>query len=80
MWETKIGKSIERHFRPAEDDHWLHLTCRRCNQPRHITAQTPLIYILAECIHHLQHVHGFPGAIGAWQGYLDALPAPENPS
>ena len=80
MWETTIGKAIARHFTATEDDHFLRLDCQRCDTAMLMTAQTPLIYVLGEAVHHLQRAHGFPGAAGGWQGYLDALPAPQNPS
>jgi len=80
MWETKIGRSIARHFTAQEDDHALVLWCRRCGFGWTMPGRSPLIYVLSEATHHLQHVHGFAGASGGWQGYLDALPAPQNPS
>ena len=80
MWDTKIGKAISRHFHAVEDEHSLRLKCRRCGHQTTFTVQAPLVYVLAECIHHLQHVHGYTGASGVWQGYLDALPDPQTPS
>lgn len=78
MWETKIGQAVGRHFHGYEDDHSLYLDCRRCGRTILFTAQAPLVYVLGEAIHHLQHVHGFPGAVAGWTGYLDDLPAPPD--
>lgn len=76
----QILASVDRHFWRFEDESWITLICRRCDHVSTFTHHAPHIYILAETIHHLQAVHGFPGAAGGWTGYLDALPDPQNPS
>ena len=80
MWETKIGRSIARHFLTHEGEDVLAMRCRRCAVTALFSSLTPLIYLLGEATHHLQATHGFPGAAGDPWGYLDAIPAPENPS
>lgn len=71
---TILG-SIERHFDVDDSEDFLYLTCDRCGAELVFSSLTPHVYILGETIHHLQAIHGFPGAAGGWQGYLESIPA-----
>jgi hypothetical protein len=80
MITSPILESIERHFDIEEFEDFLHLVCLRCGTELIFSSLTPHVYLLGECNHHLQARHGFPGAAGGWRGYLDAIPAPQNPT